>query len=191
MKYKNWYISLVIISVLIGIVYLLQNKTNNISNITSKNILQKINYKVVENLATVNSKNYFLVCKKEGDCSPVVVYENKDAYVIFENSPTIYDIHYKISPNKKMVAYIDVINDKNQYGLFIFNIENGSVIKVKSDIELKDNETVACEIGSYGSDGYSCGSWVSDMEYKYGIYEKSNLADTKFKIVKENTYYLK
>lgn len=190
MKYKIWYISFAFI-IFIGVVYLLQNKTSNIDNTTHENIFQKVNHRIIENLATINTRNYFLVCKKEGDCSPIVAYDNKDTYVMLENSPIIHDINYKISPNKKMVAYVDVINEKNQYGLFIFNIENGSIIKVKSDIELKDKETVACEIGSYGADGYSCGSWVNDMEYKYGIYEKSKLVDTKFKMVKENTYYLK
>lgn len=40
-------------------------------------------------------------------------------------------------------------------------------------------------------DAYSCGEWVNDNEYTYGIYEKSKLTDQKFKLLRKETYTVK
>jgi hypothetical protein len=187
-KGKKWYLCFVLTVVFLSVLYVLQNNTYNTVFVFNKNIFQKAEYRVIENLANINGRDYFLICKKESDCSPFVAYEEKDTYVMVKNSPVIHDLGFTISPNKRRIAYIETVNVNNQYGLFIFDIEKGEVVKINSDTDLKPAETVACEVGSYGADGYSCGRWLSDTEYQYGVYEKTDAIDAKFKMIIENVY---
>ncbi len=149
-------------------------------------------YRTVAELITIGQVSYFLGCQKEGDCSPRVMSEYEDGRVEvdhFRQSEVIHDNNYKISPDKKRIIFLRTVNNINS--LYLYNIEMQVGVDIESDINLKSNETVACEIGSYGMDAYSCGEWLNDSEFTYGIYEKSKLTDKKFKLLRKEIYIVK
>lgn len=162
-----------------------------LGQVTQKSKERETMYRTVSNLAVIGSSSYFLVCKKEEGCSPFVVeeYSNGTIFTKLRNSELIHDLNYTISPDKKKIVFLH--DSAGDNALYLYDIEKQVGIDIVSEKSLKSNETISCEIGSSGMDRYSCGRWIDDTKYVYGIYRKSSENDKKFTLVREETYNLK